>query len=61
MRVYVSSSVLNLREAPSASSKIIEKLKEDQQVEVLEVLEYWLRVKVISSETTGYVHKDYLR
>ena len=57
----INSPVLNLREKPSASSKILEKLKEGQKVEVLEVLESWLRVKVLISETTGYVHKNYLK
>ncbi|MFD2826476.1 SH3 domain-containing protein [Leeuwenhoekiella polynyae] len=60
-QAIVNSPVLNLREKPSASSKILEKLKEDQQVEVLEVLESWLRVKVLSNETTGYVHKNFLK
>ena len=60
-RVHVSSPVLNLREAPSASSKILEKLIKEQEVEVLEVLGSWCKVKVLSSQNTGYVHKDYIK
>ncbi|WP_290568170.1 SH3 domain-containing protein [Leeuwenhoekiella sp. UBA6783] len=61
MRLHVSSPVLNLREAPSASSKILGKLKVDQEVEVMEVLDSWCKVKVLSSQNTGYVYRDYLK
>ena len=61
MHLLVSSPVLNLRDAPSTSSKILEKLNEDQEVEVLEVFGSWLKVKVSTSKTMGYVHSGYLK
>ncbi|WP_418887612.1 SH3 domain-containing protein [Leeuwenhoekiella marinoflava] len=61
MRLWVVSPVLNLREAPTSSSRILRKLKENQEVEVLEVSGPWLKIKVKIDDVTGYVYSSYLK
>lgn len=59
--LYVVSNSLNLREGPSTKYKIIEKLTNSSRVKLLEINGSWLKVKVETSETIGYVYAKYLR
>ncbi|WP_422104641.1 SH3 domain-containing protein [Winogradskyella sp.] len=58
--LYVSSSSLNLREGPSTKFKIIEKLNKYSKVELLKIKGSWLKVKVVASNSIGYVYAKYL-
>ena len=55
----VSTETLNLREEASTSSKIIELLNEDDELEVISEEENWYKVK--HGENVGYVSKDYVK
>ena len=58
--LYVVSKTLNLREKPSSKGKIIEVLSKDTQFEFIEVSNTWLKVKVIETNTIGYVYAKYV-
>lgn len=49
----IKANVANLRESPSTNSKIIAKLYKKDDLEVLQELNYWSKVKIRSKE--GYV------
>lgn len=59
--LYVKSETLNLRAGASTKHKVIEKLTQSQQVELLEVKGSWLKVKVKASKNIGYVYAKYLK
>ena len=59
MRLSDSSSRLNLRAQPSASSSVVGKLAHGTRVEVLETRGDWARI--LYAGATGYVMKSYLR
>lgn len=58
--LQVSSNSLNLREGPSTKFKIIEKLNKYSKVELLKIKGSWLKVKVLTSNSIGYVYAKYL-
>ncbi len=55
----VTASLLNFREGPTTSSKIIGTAPRGEIVEILEVLDGWCRVSYQGK--TGYMSADYLR
>lgn len=59
--VYVNSQTLNLRAGSGTSFVVIEKLAKDQKLMVLEEHGDWLRVRVVSTGSEGYVSKAYVR
>ena len=59
VRLSDSSSRLNLRAQPSASSSVVGKLAHGTRVEVLETRGDWARI--LYAGATGYVMKSYLR
>lgn len=54
----VNADSLNLREEPNTDCAIIEVLGNSQKLEVLEVLDGW--VKVVVDSTEGYVSEEYV-
>ncbi|MGB1283757.1 MAG: SH3 domain-containing protein [Polaribacter sp.] len=59
--VYVLSKTLNLREKPNSKSKIIETLSKNTILEFLKVSGSWLKVKVLETNTIGYVYAKYIK
>ena len=57
--VYVTASVLNLRDKPSTRSNIIGRLKRGHELEVVQRGETWLEVKA-SEKYQGWVHGNYV-
>lgn len=55
---YVNASVLNVREKPTTSSKVINKLKKKQNVVIISKQGSWYKVKV--NNKTGYVYSKYI-
>lgn len=58
MVATVEADSLNLREEPNTDSAIIEVLGNSQKLEVVEVLDGW--VKVVVDSTEGYVSAEYV-
>ncbi|MDD6058556.1 MAG: SH3 domain-containing C40 family peptidase, partial [Clostridiales bacterium] len=54
----VTTATLYVREAPTTESAIVTSMPMGEELEVLEVLEGWVRIKVDSDE--GYVSADYV-
>lgn len=59
--IFVSSPTLNLREGPSSKYKIIEKLSQNEGLELIEIKGSWLKVRVKNSGTLGYVYSKYIK
>jgi len=57
--VYVTATVLNLRDQPTTKSNVVGRLKRGQELAVVEKGDGWLQVQV-DDETTGWVHGDYV-
>jgi hypothetical protein len=51
---------LNLRDGSSTGHSVLEKLKQYQQLFFLEEDGEWVKVRVRSTNTIGYVHKKYI-
>ncbi len=58
-QVYVTATVLNLREKPTTKSRVVGRLQRGQELEVVEKGDPWLQVKV-DNQKTGWVHGDYV-
>ncbi|MBB5173788.1 N-acetylmuramoyl-L-alanine amidase [Texcoconibacillus texcoconensis] len=54
----VTATVLNVREGPSQSEEVVDKVEEGQEVDVLALENTW--AKVDTDEEIGYVHTNYL-
>ncbi len=57
--VYVTASVLNLRERPTTRAPVLERLSRGQELRVLQEDETWLKVRA-GEEVVGWVHRDYV-
>ena len=57
--VYVTATVLNLRDKPTTKSNVVGRLKRGQELAVLEKGDPWLQVKV-DDDLTGWVHGNYV-
>ena len=57
--VYVTASVLNLREQPTTKAPVLKRLNRGEELEVLEKGEGWLRVET-GEEVVGWVHGNYV-
>lgn len=57
-----NASVLNVRESPSTSGRIVHKLNRNQVVEIYEELNGWYKIDYIDGvkKKYGYVSKDYI-
>lgn len=55
----VTTNNLNVRSAGNSSSATIAKLQMNQKVEVLSISGYWAKIR--TGNTTGFVHKTYLK
>ena len=55
----VTTNNLNVRSAGNSSAATVAKLQSGQKVEVLSVSGYWAKIR--TGNTTGYVHKTYLK
>ncbi len=58
-KVTVTASILNLREAPDTSSKVLRQLKEGNQLNVLDSSNGWYKVN--SEGLTGWVSGSYVK
>ncbi len=58
LRAVVNTNTLNVRQEPNTSSKILEKVGNDERYSVLEVLEGWVKISVDGTE--GYVSDEYV-
>jgi len=58
-QVYVTATVLNLREKPTTKSRVVGRLQRGQELEVVEKGDPWLQVK-FDGEKTGWVHGNYV-
>lgn len=59
--LFVNASTLNLREGPGSNFKIIEKLTPKSTLIYIKTEGTWFKVKVIKSQTIGYVHSKYVK
>jgi len=59
--LLVNTTSLNLREAPTTNSKIIERLESEDKLELLEILDSWLKVKALKSNQIGYVYSKFVK
>lgn len=57
--IYVTATVLNLRDKPTTKSQVVGRLKRGQELEIVEKGDPWLQVKV-DDKTMGWVHGNYL-
>ena len=57
--LYVTATVLNLREKSTTKSRVVGRLHRGQKLEVIEKGDPWLQVRV-DEETTGWVHGNYV-
>jgi len=57
--VYVTATVLNLRDKPTTQSNVVGRLKRGQELAIIEKADPWLQVQV-SEEKTGWVHGNYV-
>lgn len=57
--IYVTATVLNLRDKPTTKSNVVGRLKRGQELVVIEKGDPWLQVKV-DDETMGWVHGNYV-
>lgn len=55
---YVNTDTLNLREATDKTSKVLKNLTKNQEVEILETIDGWYKVKI--NNITGYVAEKYI-
>lgn len=55
----VTADVLNLRQEPTTSSPVLQKLSRGSRVQVVETVGAWYRVK--AGDRSGFVHGDWLR
>ncbi|MDV6377043.1 N-acetylmuramoyl-L-alanine amidase [Sporosarcina sp. GW1-11] len=55
----VTVNNLNVRSSGNPSAPLVTKLKNGQKVEVLSISGYWAKIR--TGNTTGYVHKTYLK
>lgn len=58
--VIVSALTLNLRKGPGTTFGILETLNRDQELIFLAMTGEWLKVKVKSTNTIGFVHNKYI-
>lgn len=58
--LWVNAQSLNLRNGPGASYTVIERLKKGQKLTFLKMIGNWVKVKVKSTMTIGYVHYKYV-
>ncbi len=58
-KITVTASILNLREAPDTSSKVLRQLKEGNQLNVLDSSNGWYKVN--SEGLTGWVSGSYVK
>jgi len=57
--VYVTATVLNLRDQPTTKSNVVGRLKRGQELAVIEKGDGWLQVH-LEDESMGWVHGDYV-
>ena len=57
--VYVTVAILNLREKPTTSSRVVERLQRGRELEIVGKANPWLHVRV-EEETEGWVHGNYV-
>lgn len=57
--VYVTATVLNLRDKPTTQSNVVGRLKRGQELAIVKKGDPWLQVQV-DDETQGWVHGDYV-
>lgn len=58
--LMVNINELNLRSGPNTDYKIIEKLKKNQELIFLAMTDDWVKVRVKSSSTVGFVNFKYI-
>ena len=59
-KLKVTTTTLNLRDGPTAKSKIIQKLNLNTELFFLEVIGDWIKVEVINTKVTGYVYVKFV-
>ncbi len=59
--VYVKSKSLNLRETPNTNSSILEELKLNDQLIILEEKTGWIKVKNPKNDNIGFVKSEYIK
>ncbi|MBT3603186.1 MAG: SH3 domain-containing protein, partial [Candidatus Latescibacteria bacterium] len=57
--IYVTATVLNLRDKPTTKSNVVGRLKRGQELVVVEKGDPWLQVRV-DDKTVGWVHGNYV-
>lgn len=55
-RLIVNKDILNLRNGPGISYSIIEKLKMNQEITFLAMIDDWVKIKVNMTKTEGFVY-----
>ncbi|MDD7885053.1 SH3 domain-containing protein [Flavivirga sp. 57AJ16] len=58
--LMVNTLTLNLRKGPSTSFDILERLSKYQELVLLAMIGDWVKVRVKSTNTTGFVHYKYI-
>lgn len=58
-QVYVTATVLNLREKPTTKSRVVGRLQRGQELEVIEKGDPWLNVR-LDEDIVGWVHGNYV-
>lgn len=58
-QVYVTATVLNLREKATTKSRVVGRLQRGQELAVVKKSDSWLQVRV-DGEKMGWVHGDYV-
>lgn len=56
----INTEILNLRTGPGTSYPILEILKKNQLIIFLAMKGNWIKVKVVSTKTTGFVYYKYI-
>ncbi|QLE01311.1 SH3 domain-containing protein [Galbibacter sp. BG1] len=56
----MTAAILNLRAGPSVEYIVLEKLEENQELVFLAMIGDWIKVKVKSTKTIGFVHREHV-
>lgn len=60
-QIEVISTTLNVREGAGTNYDIIEKVLEGTKLELVRISGSWLKVKVIKTNTIGFVYAKYVK
>ena len=56
----VTCATLNVRSGPSESSKVLDQVAINDELEIVDVLDEWVQIKLPSSSSKAYVSKNYV-